>query len=360
VNTALRVDGLSLAYGRQRVLEDLSLSLSNGDIGCLLGPSGSGKTTLLRAIAGFQQPLAGSIAIMDTLVASDTFALPPEQRKIGMVFQDFALFPHLTVWENIGFGLRPLKPTARKQRIEELLNLVGLRALARRYPHTLSGGQQQRVALARALAPRPALLLLDEPFASIDVELREHLAAEVRAILKTNGTSAVLVSHHQLEAFAMADSIGVLCDGKLLQWDTAYNLYHRPASPRVADFIGEGVLLAGRRTGAQAVQTEAGQIRGLLPSGLQDGAEVLVLIRPDDVVPDESGDIKAVILRKAFRGAQFLYTLVLPSGKQILSLMPSHMDFALSATIGVRLVVDHLVVFPKPDTAGKTKDIGFD
>ncbi len=355
MSTALLIDHLSLAYGRHHVINDLSLRLEVGDIACLLGPSGSGKTTLLRAIAGFERPVAGDIQVMDKMVASAGIFSPPEQRNVGMVFQDFALFPHLTVAENIGFGLHRLRPSMLARRVNEMLELVDLEDLSERYPHTLSGGQQQRVALARALAPQPALLLLDEPFASIDVELREQLAADVRTILKASGTSAILVSHHQLEAFAMADCIGVIYDKRLLQWDSPYNLYHRPASPQVADFIGEGTLLTGRITARDEVQTEMGLVCGPLPPDLQTGMEVSVLVRPDDVLFDDTSPSKAVVVRKAFRGAEFLYTLALPSGVQVLCLAPSHHDYALMRSVGIRLDVDHLVVFAKsggaPDLA---------
>jgi iron(III) transport system ATP-binding protein len=262
-----------------------------------------------------------------------------------MMFQALALFPHLTVTDNIAFGLRGWAMEDRRARVRDLLRLVGLEDLAKRYPHQISGGQQQRVALARALAPRPRLLLLDEPFSSLDVTLREGLAREVRAILLQEGTGGLLVSHDQFEAFAFADEIGVLHEGRLLQWDSAYNLYHRPVDRFVANFIGQGVLLAGRVGEGGSVDTELGRIHGAPPAGCAPGAPVEVLVRPDDVVHDDVSPLRAEVVDRAFRGAEFLYTLRLPSGAPLLCLAPSHHNHALGQRIGIRLDIDHLVVF---------------
>ena len=211
----LDIQNTSIAYGSNTVVHDISIQLEKGEIGCLLGPSGCGKTTLLRAIAGFEPITHGKISLNGNVVSQINKILPPEKRQIGMVFQDFALFPHLNVADNIRFGIRHLKRSEQKQRITELLSLIGLEKMRTRFPHELSGGQQQRIALARALAPKPHLLLLDEPFSSMDVELRGELAREVRKILKQEQITAILVSHDQNEAFAMADNIGVMHEGKL-------------------------------------------------------------------------------------------------------------------------------------------------
>ena len=234
----LQLDQIAVAYGHRSVVQDFSLTLPRGTVGCLLGPSGCGKTTVLRAIAGFEPLAAGEIRLDGTLVASRQQQLPPEQRRIGMVFQDHALFPHLTVGDNVGFGLHGQPDAA--QRVAQMLDTVGLGGSAARYPHELSGGQQQRVALARALAPSPRLLLLDEPFSNLDIELRERLGGELRALLKAAGTTALLVTHDQHEAFAIADEIGIMCDGHIQQWASAYTLYHQPANRFVADFVGQG------------------------------------------------------------------------------------------------------------------------
>ncbi len=345
--TILEIRDLTVQFDGKTVIDRLSLALRWGRIGCLLGPSGCGKTTVLRSIAGFQMPDAGEILVDGVVVTGRGLCRPPEQRGIGMVFQDFALFPHLTVEQNIRFGLRGRAKREQKQRVEELLALIGLPAMGRAWPHQLSGGQQQRVALARALAPRPSLLLLDEPFSSLDVELREQLAREVRDILRQEGISAILVTHDQHEAFSMADEICVLNEGRLEQQASAYELYHRPASRFVAGFIGEGVMVPGRVVDAGRVETELGRIQGELPQACRVGCEVDVLIRPDDLLHDDDAAEKAVVMDRAFRGSEFLYTLRMASGAEVLALVPSHHDHAIGEAIGIRLAVDHLVVFPR-------------
>jgi iron(III) transport system ATP-binding protein len=269
-----------------------------------------------------------------------------------MVFQDYALFPHLTVAANIGFGLRRLNSSERQARIDELLTIVGLVGQGHKYPHELSGGQQQRVALARALAPRPQLILLDEPFSNLDVDLRERLSIEVRDILKQQGMTAVLVTHDQHEAFAMADEIGVMHEGRIQQWDTPYNLYHRPANRFVADFIGQGVFLPGIVIDGHCVEIELGRLNSTLPLECRQGCDrcgqpcgIEVLLRPDDVIHDDDSPQRAEIRAKAFRGADILYTLRLPGGAEILSLVPSHHNHAIGEHIGIRLDVSHVVTF---------------
>ncbi len=253
----LQLDHLCLAYdtpqGPRRVVDDLTLGLPAGDIGCLLGESGCGKTTVLRAIAGFEPVRSGRILLDGAVLSSPTAQVPPEQRRVGMMFQDYALFPHLSVEQNVGFGLRGMTRAERARRVTEMLELVGLAHAAGSYPHEISGGQQQRVALARALAPSPDLLLLDEPFSNLDVDTRERLAFEVRDILKRTNHTAILVTHNQAEAFAIADHIGVMAQGRIAQWDTPYNLRHHPANAFVRDFI---------RPEALAEQREAAYARG--------------------------------------------------------------------------------------------------
>ncbi|MDS4020074.1 MAG: ABC transporter ATP-binding protein [Candidatus Competibacter sp.] len=341
----LDLTAIDIAYPPRRVIQDLSLRMPCAGIGCLLGPSGCGKTTLLRAIAGFEPVRQGSIRLEGIELSRPGWTLPPERRRIGMMFQDLALFPHLTLVDNVAFGLRDWKAAERRARVRDLLRLVGLEEYAKRYPHQISGGQQQRVALARALAPRPRLLLLDEPFSSLDVTLREDLAREIRAILLREGIGGLLVSHDQFEAFAFADEIGVLREGRLLQWDSAYNLYHRPADRFVADFIGQGVLLSGRMGEGGHVSTELGDIAGALRADCAPGDAVEVLVRPDDVIHDDASPLSAEVVDRAFRGAEFLYTLKLPSGARLLCLAPSHHNHALGQRIGIRLDIDHQVMF---------------
>ena len=344
-NMLLEVDHIDIAYGATPVIKGVSFGLANGDIGCLLGPSGCGKTTLLRAIAGFERISKGKILIQHGVVSSGQLHLPAEKRRIGMVFQDFALFPHLSVADNIAFGIRKMKRKQRELRVDELLNLVGLGGYGGQYPHQLSGGQQQRVAIARAMAPRPNLLLMDEPFSSLDVELREQLVADIRKILKQEKITAILVTHDQFEAFTMADKIGVINQGRLEQWDTAYNLYHQPATRFVADFVGQGVMLAGTVLNPQQVETELGIIEGTVPDGWQKGCPVDVLVRPDDIVHDDQAERVAEVIDKRFRGADFLYTLRLNSGGRVMCLASSHHNHALGERIGIHHEVDHLVIF---------------
>ena len=341
----LEIREIDLSYDGKPVVQNFSMQLAENRIGCLLGPSGCGKTTVLRTIAGFEQPDGGTILIDGRRVSDPKRHLPPEQRHIGMVFQDFSLFPNMSVADNIRFGLRGWPRKEQRQRVDELLDLVSLGDRARAYPHQLSGGQQQRVALARAMAPRPALLLLDEPFSSLDVELREQLAREVRTILHEENITAILVTHDQHEAFAMADEICVLHEGRIQQADTPYNLYHRPANRFVADFIGEGVLIPGV-VRENSVETELGSIQGVVPDHCRTGCKVDVLIRPDDIVHDDSAKESAMVVDRAFRGSEFLYTLRLASGQEILCLVPSHHDHAIGEAIGIRLEFDHLVIFP--------------
>jgi iron(III) transport system ATP-binding protein len=285
------------------------------------------------------------------VVSSDKVHVAPEARRIGMVFQDYALFPHLSVQDNVSFGLNKLPRAEREARVREVLSLVGLSTSAQRYPHELSGGQQQRVALARALAPKPQLLLLDEPFSNLDVELRERLALEVRSILKEAQTTALFVTHDQMEAFAIGDVIGVMSEGRLHQWDDAYTLYHRPATRFVAEFIGHGVFThatLSERNKHVVVHTPMGDLVDVaecpLPSTFALG-ECDVLLRADDIVHDDDAPVKAEIIRKSFRGSEFLYTLRLKTGETVLAHVPSHHDHSVGEWIGIRAEVDHVVTF---------------
>lgn len=343
----LDISGLEISYGEHRVVCELSLQLARGEIGCLLGASGCGKTTALRAIAGFEPARAGRIVLDGEPVSMPGKNVAPEARQIGMVFQDYALFPHLSVAANVGFGLARLPHGERAARVARMLELVGLAGESQRMPHQLSGGQQQRVALARALAPAPRLLLLDEPFSNLDAELREKLAQEVRAILKAAGATAVMVTHDQHEAFAMADRVGVMHEGQIRQWSTPYALYHHPEDRFVADFIGEGRWLRGTLDARGEVVTELGALPGIRCTESDAAHDLDILIRPDDIQHDDESSLRARVLAKAFRGAEFLYTLALPSGQTVLSLVASHHDHAIGEEIGIRLELDHLVAFSR-------------
>ncbi|SIS24528.1 iron(III) transport system ATP-binding protein [Aquipseudomonas alcaligenes] len=342
----LSLRGLACGYQGHRIVQSLELHLNAGDIGCLLGPSGCGKTTTLRAIAGFESVQEGEIELGGAVISRPGFTLAPEKRRIGMVFQDYALFPHLSVADNVAFGIRKHPECARIT--AELLELVKLGPLGKRFPHELSGGQQQRVALARALAPEPQLLLLDEPFSNLDGELRRRLSHEVRDILKGRGTSAILVTHDQEEAFAVSDQVGVFNQGRLEQWDTPFNLYHEPASPFVASFVGQGYFIRGQLLSPDTVQTELGVIHGNRAYTMAPGSSVDVLLRPDDIVPDADSALQAQIVGKTFLGAATLYRLQLPTGSQLEAIFPSHADHQPGQQVGIRVAADHLVVFPAP------------
>jgi iron(III) transport system ATP-binding protein len=339
----LSLRNLACGYEDQRVVQELSLHLDAGDIGCLLGPSGCGKTTTLRAIAGFEPVFAGDITLAGEVISRAGFTLAPEKRRIGMVFQDYALFPHLSVADNIAFGIR--NHPRLQQVVNEMLELVNLGTLGKRFPHELSGGQQQRVALARALAPKPQLLLLDEPFSNLDGELRRRLSHEVRDILKARGTSAILVTHDQEEAFAVSDQVGVFNNGRLEQWDTPLNLYHQPLTSFVASFIGQGYFIDGQLIDSSSVRTELGVLRGNPVSPQVNGAEVKVLLRPDDIAYAPDSMLKARVVSRTFQGASTLYRLRTSAGHSLEAVFPSHANHPAGDEVGIRVKAERVVVF---------------
>ena len=349
--TLLSIKQLEIVYPSQEghgfntAVNGLNLDLVQGEIGCLLGSSGCGKSTVLRAICGFEPAQSGEILLRDKVVSSPAIHIPPNQRRVGMVFQDFALFPHLTVLENIAFGLKHLANQERDVLATEWLKRVSLLDKADSYPHELSGGQQQRVALARAMAPEPDLILLDEPFSSLDIDLRERLAVEMREILKANNITALLVTHDQLEAFAIADQVGVMSNGKVIQWDSPYELYHKPMNRYIANFIGRGVFVKGLIQAEEKVQIELGTLDLDQEHAGKVGEEVDVLLREDDIQHDDNSPVQAEVVRKTFRGADFLYTLKLNSGTEVYALVPSHHDHAIGEKIGICLAADHVVTF---------------
>lgn len=333
----LEVNNVSIAYGTTTVVRDVSLRLAQGEIGCLLGPSGCGKTTLLRAIGGFEPVRAGSIALQDEVVSQADASVPPQHRDIGMVFQDHALFPHLNVAGNVGFGLHHLPTTKRSTRVQDMLELVGLQGMGQRWPHEMSGGQQQRVALARALAPQPSLLLMDEPFSSLDTSMREAIAREVRAILKRAKATALMVTHDQNEAFAMADNVGVMSAGQLMQWGSAVQVYCRPSSRKVAQFVGEGALLAAKPAVSGTWQTALGTLPASHPH-IADTQGTHVLLRPEHVRIGSEG-VTAQVQESAFRGSHFLYTLALEDDTTLMGMGPVHAPYAPGRTVKLSLRV---------------------
>jgi len=317
----LELKEISVSIDGHPIINDVSFALQPGDIGCLLGPSGCGKTTLLRTIGGFQNPASGELRIADKTVATAEAQATPEERRIGMVFQDLALFPHMTVRKNVAFGMRGFSNRDVNERVDELLELVAMQPYADSYPHQLSGSQ--------------------------DTERRVQLAHEVREILKRDSITAILVTHDQYEAFAIADHIGVMSEGRLRQWDNAYNLYHTPADRFVADFIGEGVFLCGNTLEDNVIQTELGIIQGELAEQVPPGTLIELLVRPDDIIHDDASPNKATVIARDFRGADHLYTLRMPGNTRLLCLAPSHHNHHVGEEFGLRLQLDHLVIFDR-------------
>jgi iron(III) transport system ATP-binding protein len=306
---AVSVHGIEKRFGAVEVLHDVGLEVESGTVVALLGPSGCGKTTLLRIIAGLERPDAGTVVVGDRVVAGDGAWVPPEKRRVGMVFQDWALFPHMTVERNIGYGIGKREPD-RAGRIAEALELVGLTGLGDRMPGTLSGGQQQRVALARALAPRPSVLLLDEPFSNLDTALRVQVRAEVHALLIELGVTSVFVTHDQDEAFVLGDHVAVMSGGRIVQAAPPAELYARPASPWVASFVGEANLVDGSATGARA-DTPVGSV----PLATSTTGAVQVLVRPE-ALRLAAGDGATVELTEYY-GHDTLYVVRTDDGVQL-------------------------------------------
>lgn len=334
--------GASKAYGDTPVIENISFEINQGEILALLGPSGCGKTTTLRLIAGFEQLDAGEIYIQERLAASPDFSMPPEQRSVGMMFQDYALFPHMTVAQNIVYGLAGMERWRQKKILSGMLELVGMEGYDDRYPHQLSGGEQQRVAVARALAPCPSALLLDEPFSNLDADLRTQMRVEVLSILRRAKTTAILVTHDQEEAFILADRVGVLNEGRLEQLDTPEDIYHRPRTPFVAKFVGQADFLTAVVKNGR-VETELGSFSVDEPIphiGLR------VMIRPDDIdfVVDDEGE--ATLVGREFLGSENFYSIRLGSGEIVRSSQPSTAIFPIQQRIHVKANLDHVVVFP--------------
>jgi iron(III) transport system ATP-binding protein len=351
----VELKGVVRSFGSTCAVSDLNLSIRPGEFFSLLGPSGCGKTTTLRLIAGLDRPARGSILIGDQVVASDSVWVSPERRGVGIVFQDQALFPHLTVAQNIAFGLAGWSRKAARQRVAELLLLVGLDGLANRYPHELSGGQGQRVALARSLAPSPRVMLLDEPFSNLDTGLREELRGETRRILTECNTTTILVTHEQEEAFSLSDRVGVLNRGCLQQVGTPPEVYHRPATRFVADFVGKADFIPGV-VGAQGLQTILGTFT--IPcAGWECGHPVDLMIRPDvvDFTVDPAGAVVVSGLR--FVGASVLYELTLSDGRKIHSLQSSSRMVEPGTRVNIQIDATQLMAFSPNGSCGQCQPL---
>ena len=323
-------------------ISDISFSLFKGEILCLLGPSGCGKTTTLRAIAGFEAVTSGEVYLEGQLASEPGLLVPTERRRVGMVFQEYALFPHLRVVENVAFGLHALPSARRAAQVESMIELVGLTGLEQRYPHELSGGQQQRVALARALAQNPVVLLLDEPLSNLYPVMASKMRADLHDLLRRTNTTAVLVTHDHEEAFAMADRIAVLNNGRLEQVDTPEVIYHTPSTPFVADFVGQADFIPGMIENGK-VLTEIGEFPN--QENYPGGVKVVVMVRPDDVhiVPLEN--CAARIQARQFRGSENLYTIALPSGRVVHSSESSTSVYPVGTAVELQVIATHTVLF---------------
>ena len=344
--TILDLQNVTCHYqANQPAVQNISITAQEGEIICLLGPSGCGKTTTLRAIAGFEKVTTGDVFLNGQLVSSANTHIPTERRRVGMVFQDYALFPHLRVEENVSFGLQALSRTSRHERTATMLELVGLTGFEQRYPHELSGGQQQRVALARALAPNPVILLMDEPFSNLDPDMTIKMRNELYRLLRQTNTTAVLVTHDHQEAFAMADRVAVLQDGILVQYDTPETIYHRPTCQFVAEFVGKADFIPGVIQHG-TIETEIGAFPN--QGRYQGNSKVMVMVRPDDIKMSQSTSNHAKIISRQFRGSQHLYAIELPTGHIVHSVEPSDHSYEVNTHVSLEIIATHTVLFEHP------------
>ena len=342
----LAANNVCIAYDGKKIVKAANFELRDGQIISLLGPSGCGKSTLLRAIAGFEPLTEGNISMFDKTLSNQHLQIAPEKRQIGLVFQDLALFPHLSIADNIRFGLQQWSQKDQNNRIKKMLDLVAMTGMENRFPHSLSGGQQQRIALARAIAPKPKLLLMDEPFSGLDAAMREDLVPEVRDILLQEKISAILVTHDQMEAFAIADKVAIMHQGEIQQFDNPFDIYHKPKNRFVADFIGTGKFIPATVLDETNIDCALGRLSNEKPHQFDVGQTVEVLVRPDDVLHNDDSHIVVEILSKKFRGSHFLYLVKITDDCSLYCFASSHHNHAICEKIGIDLDLDHLVLFP--------------
>ena len=341
----LSLRDLSLGYGGRAAVADAVIALDRGETGSLVGPSGCGKSTLLRGIAGLERPMSGSVSMDGRVLSTPEAVVEPRHRRIGMVFQDFALFPHLDVARNIAFGLGEAAAADRTRRVGDLLELFGLAGYEGRMPHSLSGGEQQRVALARAMAPRPKLLLMDEAFSGLDAELRLSIVREVRGILGHENMGALLVTHDQDEAFAFADRLGVMEAGRIHQWDDPRAVYRLPATRFVAQFVGEGRLIEATAVDGTRLRSALGVHSVHEGHGIEPGTGVEILVRPDDVVHDRASDLAGEIVEISYRGSHHQYLVRMECGERLYCLAASHHRHRVGDRVELVPRLESLVVF---------------
>jgi len=343
-SSKLEIKNISYSINKNLILDSLNIDIFSEEIISIIGPSASGKSSLLRVIAGFDQINSGRIILNEKIVDDTSIFIKPHERNVGIIFQDLALFPHLNCEENIIFGISNLDISEKKDRLETLTEILDIRNILEKFPHEISGGQQQRVAIARALAPKPEILLLDEPFSALDEELKDQLISDVRILLKAEKITSVFVTHNIKEAFQLSDKIAFLSDRRIIQNDTPYNLYHKPVSREIAHFCGNGSFVRGTVVDSNHVSTPLGKIFGdTIPHKTHDFVDVM--IRPDDIIHDDKSTESAKVVEKKFFGSDFLYKLELKDGQNILCYTPSHHDHAINEVIGIRVKIDHLILF---------------
>ena len=340
----LEIEDVSLSIEGNLILDNLSLNIDEHEIISLIGPSASGKSSLLRIIAGFENISSGKVKLNGLIVDDRSTIVQPQNRNIGIIFQDLALFPHLSCKDNIIFGITNYSEDHKRQRLDRLCNLLDITSIKDKFPHEISGGQQQRIAIARALAPGPEILLLDEPFSALDEELKETLMHDVKNLLKEEKITTIVITHNIKEAFQLSDKIAFLDNKKIIQFDTAYNLYHKPYTKEIANFCGIGSFIKGTVIDSNHVSTILGDLFGDT-SKYKVGSNVSVMIRPDDIIHDDNSSQSAKVLEKIFFGSDFLYKLELSEGEKIFCYTPSHHNHAINEVIGIKPVIDHLILF---------------
>ena len=343
-NDKLNLQSVKIALESKVILDDVNLKIDTGEIVSLMGSSASGKTSLIRSIAGFHNISSGTIQIDGQVVDDSIRRSDVAMRNVGVIFQDLALFPHLTVRENICFGLNNIDSTQQQNRAKKLEDLLSIENITNRYPNQISGGQQQRVAIARAIAPKPNLLLLDEPFSALDYELKDNLMSDIMKLIKSENITAILITHSAEEAFKMSDKIAFISNNTITQFANPYDIYHRPASKEIANFFGISSYIKAKITDSSHIKCILGDFVGMVDQYNKD-TKVDLLIRPDDIIHDDDSLFSAKVTEKTFRGSDFLYELELKDGQKIFCFAPSHHNHQVNEVIGIKLDLDHLVIF---------------